>query len=121
VREHFAGEVLSEPSDWDIAAIKLSTLRAALTTFPRARKMGLGYYSPDYGPEPKEALLQWLREGGRGRHLEVLRLESRDASDLATRRCEKVPSPRSRGWTPDGGLPRRHARAAREPQERRQP
>jgi hypothetical protein len=56
-REHFK----------DLGTIRPDQLQPALTTFPRARKLTLHHVSndPDVG-----ALVQWLREGVRGRDLE---------------------------------------------------
>jgi hypothetical protein len=54
VREHFTG---------DLGKIKLDKLQAALTAFPRAREVVLA------GRGEKEALVEWLRGEGRGRHL----------------------------------------------------
>jgi hypothetical protein len=70
MREHFRG---------DLGTLQLHKLQAVLTTFPRGR--GLTLYCPDNdltldarwrNPEASdvEALVQWLREGGRGRNLE---------------------------------------------------
>jgi hypothetical protein len=54
-----------------------------LTTFPRARAVSLRYISDgEYEYEGKEALLQWLHEGGRGRHLATVRMLGEVAHDL---------------------------------------
>jgi hypothetical protein len=59
--------------------IQMDKLTAALTTFPRVRTVEVGYYGnsltrDDEGwtlkGEDVEALMQWLREGGRGGYLE---------------------------------------------------
>jgi hypothetical protein len=61
VREHFRG---------DFGRVKVDKLRSALTTFPRARTMVLDdSVQTGFGPAPQKALLQWLREEGRGEHL----------------------------------------------------
>jgi hypothetical protein len=59
----------------DIGAINSEFMLPALTTFPRARTAVLDDYPNRWGPGKKEALLQWLREGGRGRHLEGITVE----------------------------------------------
>jgi hypothetical protein len=56
VREHFAGDL------------------GTVTTCPRARHVTLESY--DYKYQGEEALIQWLRGGGRGRHLEGLTAHS---------------------------------------------
>jgi hypothetical protein len=60
VREHYRGE---------LGCIRVKELRAALTTFPRARELFLRDSSMEWAHGEKEALLQWLREGGRGSYL----------------------------------------------------
>jgi hypothetical protein len=60
VREHSAG---------DLGRVKLKTLQAVLTTFPRAQSMRLEDFEDACGEEQREALFPWLREGGRGRYL----------------------------------------------------
>jgi hypothetical protein len=59
VREQFRG----------LGILKVKQLRAALTTFPRARTVEL-HDSPGWDGPQGEALVQWLRERGRGRGLE---------------------------------------------------
>jgi hypothetical protein len=59
----------------DLGTLNEDTLRAALTTFPRARKVELRSNIHTWGNGEGQALKQWLREGGRGRHLETLWLE----------------------------------------------
>jgi hypothetical protein len=61
VHEHFTG---------GFGMIKLDELQAALTVLPRARTLVL-YEPPNrpWGDANKDAVVQWLREGGRGRHL----------------------------------------------------
>jgi hypothetical protein len=68
VREHHRG---------DLGRVKAVTLQAALTTFPRARTLEL--YGSD---ESGGALVQWLREGRRGRYLE--RMTTNDSDDPVT-------------------------------------
>jgi hypothetical protein len=65
VREHYK----------DVSGIDLEQLQGALTTFPRARTVEL--VSPMYDLEDidVEALVHWLREGGRGRNLENVRFD----------------------------------------------
>jgi hypothetical protein len=60
VHEHFTG---------DMGKIKLDELQAALTVLPRARTLTLHRANRRWGDEDKDAVVQWLREGGRGRHL----------------------------------------------------
>jgi hypothetical protein len=64
VREHYRG---------DLDTIQMDQFRAALTTFPRARSVGLR--GRVVGATDVEALVQWLHEGGRGRHLKTVELE----------------------------------------------
>jgi hypothetical protein len=68
VRECFVGELVREDASGDEAPMGYETLRAAMTTFPRAREVAFqsGW---DLEEWKEEALLQWLREGGRGGHL----------------------------------------------------
>jgi hypothetical protein len=70
VREHFR----------DVGTIELKALRGALTTFPRARKLTFirkHFYDKreTWAEGEKEALLEWLCEGGRGSHLQVMMME----------------------------------------------
>jgi hypothetical protein len=90
VREHFSG---------DIGVIKLDKLRAALTAFPRARELMLTGYIGGGGDEDNEseALLQWLHEGGRGRHLVKVRAEDGAASDLFLRALRQGALPSLKG------------------------
>jgi hypothetical protein len=55
----------------DVGRVKFKSTKAALTTFPRARSMNVDFGWGWPGPE-MDALVQWLREGGRGRYLERL-------------------------------------------------
>jgi hypothetical protein len=61
VRAHFQG---------DLGHVQLQRLRDALTTFPRARSTELCYGNRvprvPWGNAREEALIEWLREGGRG-------------------------------------------------------
>jgi hypothetical protein len=51
----------------DLGRVKLTKLQAALTTFPRARTMGLQQDDwIGWGTPPREALVEWMRGGGRG-------------------------------------------------------
>jgi hypothetical protein len=59
VREYF----------YDVGTVKVEQLQATLTTFPRTRTVQLRGSRAEGGREDKEALVEWLREGGRGRHL----------------------------------------------------
>jgi hypothetical protein len=110
----------------DLGTVKVDKLQAALTTFPRARKVTLWDFDEESKPGAPEALVQWLREGGRGGRddaKDVYRPERwcrhrRHPRGAATR-CP--PLAHGRGCRPgaggppsaaDGGLPRRHARAA---------
>jgi hypothetical protein len=70
VREHFK----------DLGCIDAEHLRAALTTFPAAREVALLGFN-EWGDGEKEALLQWLRDGGRGRHLESIEMDNIFSSD----------------------------------------
>jgi hypothetical protein len=67
VREHFHGEA---------GEINVEHLRAALTSFPRARSVKLVDPEGLLDGGPPEAMLQWLREGGGGRHLEEITVEN---------------------------------------------
>jgi hypothetical protein len=70
VREHFTG----------IGTIELTDLKSALTTFPEARTLTLQTeYSQDMDVE---ALMQWLRDGGRGRSLTSITFSSYDDKGL---------------------------------------
>jgi hypothetical protein len=73
VREHFCA---------DLGKVTSSLLRAAMTTFPRARSVEVSTIGQEWEPGSKEALLQWLCEGGRGRHLALVRSIGEGASDL---------------------------------------
>jgi hypothetical protein len=64
VRERWGGNV---------GTIKVDKLRAALTTFPRARSATVEEARVDGWRS--EALVQWLREGGRGGYLERITVE----------------------------------------------
>jgi hypothetical protein len=65
VREHFK----------DIGEIEITELKAALTTFPHARRVHVRDYS--YGLSARgPAPVQWLREGGRGRCLERVTIKT---------------------------------------------
>jgi hypothetical protein len=68
VREHFRG---------DLGTIDAKTLPAALTTFSRARSVVLKDDRDEWADGEKEALLEWLREGGRGRYLEAMMVEEK--------------------------------------------
>jgi hypothetical protein len=57
VREHFRS----------LDKINFKHLQAALTAFPRARTVAVDETKWRYDAEGREALVQWLREGGRGR------------------------------------------------------
>jgi hypothetical protein len=83
VREHHAG---------DLREIDLDELQAALTTFPRARNVTVDREEWEDGDA--EALVQWLREGGRGRHLAIVRSQGEAAHDLVYRalRAGALPS-----------------------------
>jgi hypothetical protein len=65
VREHFT----------DVGTMGLQQLQAMLTTFPRARRMTRPESMEEWTSGETEALVEWLREGGRGRHIEALRVE----------------------------------------------
>jgi hypothetical protein len=69
VREHFK----------DLGTIDVKTLQAALTTFPRARSVVLKDDRDEWADGENEALLQWLREGGRGSYLEAMMVEETDS------------------------------------------
>jgi hypothetical protein len=75
VREHHRG---------DLGFVKVKELRAALTTFPRAREVVLrdSYYHKEWEHGEKEALLQWLREGGRGSYIVHVNVDGDLSSDL---------------------------------------
>jgi hypothetical protein len=65
----------------DLGAIRLKSLKAALTAFPRAQEVTL-CDGEAWGDGEEEALVEWLCEGGRGRHLTTLRLQGEAAADL---------------------------------------
>jgi hypothetical protein len=72
VREHFM----------EFGYMKMDKLQAALTTFPRAQSVKLedmSWGSPKGGGA---ALVNWLHEGGRGRHLVTVRSESKGPCDV---------------------------------------
>jgi hypothetical protein len=75
VREHFRG---------DIGTVKIDKLPAALTAFPRARALTLrADRKAKAGDEgERQALVEWLRGGGRGGHLERLYIWGDAASDF---------------------------------------
>jgi hypothetical protein len=82
VREHFR----------DVGTIKVQALPAALTTFPRARSLILEDDRLDWSRSLEAenmALLQHLCEGGRGRHLEVVRSASEDASGVVHKALQR--------------------------------
>jgi hypothetical protein len=65
VREHFIG---------GLGTVEAKKLRAALMTFPGARELTLACSSEYWGSDGfKEGLVESLREGGRGRHLAIVR------------------------------------------------
>jgi hypothetical protein len=69
VREHFK----------DLGDIKLNRLQPALTTFPRATS--LAPHCPragSWGDAESEALMEWLREGGRGAGITTMTTSSCD-------------------------------------------
>jgi hypothetical protein len=59
-----------------LGSIRLSKLQAALTAFPRARALSFMDVDDTLGDGVKEALLQWLREEGQGRHLEWVHVDN---------------------------------------------
>jgi hypothetical protein len=60
-------EVVCEHFKTDLGGVLIRQLRAALTAFPRARAlMLLRPYGEEWADGEKEALVEWLREGGRG-------------------------------------------------------
>jgi hypothetical protein len=65
----------------DIGTVKVNELQAALTTFPRARCLTLKGIEKLEDAE-KDAAVEWLSEGGRGRHLTVVCSRGEAASDL---------------------------------------
>jgi hypothetical protein len=84
VREHYK----------DLGSFKMDKLQAALATFPRARQLTLYHHLSEQEPDA-EALVQWLREGGRGRSLEGFQILSRSCKDLLHKALQAGPSPRS--------------------------
>jgi hypothetical protein len=66
MREHFRG---------DLGTIDVSDMKAALTTFPRARSVELVDLERRFIDDSRVALVQWLQEGGRGRCPERIRVE----------------------------------------------
>jgi hypothetical protein len=65
VREHFK----------DLGTFNVKCLQAALTTFPRAREVTLAAPFEEWEPGEKEAVVQWLCEGGRGSDLQGIMTE----------------------------------------------
>jgi hypothetical protein len=72
VREHFK----------TLGLMKLKKLRAALIAFPRAREISLDGYGEEWADGEKEALVEWLREGGRGSHLAIMRSNEEVANEF---------------------------------------
>jgi hypothetical protein len=72
VREHFK----------DVGQINTESLEAALTSFPRVRTVVVGFLEDTGRSDVVEALVQWLREGGRGRSLERVTTMSEYAGDV---------------------------------------
>jgi hypothetical protein len=66
----------------DVGAINLRQLRAALTTFPRAREVTLSDQGISRTIAEWRALVEWLREGGRGRHLAIMRSDGGSVASL---------------------------------------
>jgi hypothetical protein len=83
VRYHFIDLLTTMRNTWR------TQLRAALTTFPSARKLTLGAYESEMSDEENEALLQWLREGGQGRHLAVVKTGRGRACDFVHRALQQ--------------------------------
>jgi hypothetical protein len=54
----------------DVGRIDWECFTAALITFPRVRTMGIAISDTDQQGQDVEALVQWMREGGRGRYLQ---------------------------------------------------
>jgi hypothetical protein len=83
VREHYMA----------LGVVRLTQLRAALTTFPRAREVTLAGHGELWGAGERGALVELLREGGRGRHLAMIRSDE-DSSDVvhAALRAGALPS-----------------------------
>jgi hypothetical protein len=75
VREHFK----------DLGGIELVSLRAALTTFPRARSLTPYYYSHSmrWDFRHSDALVEWLRKGGRGAGITRIRTTPADDYGIA--------------------------------------
>jgi hypothetical protein len=73
IREHFLK---------NIGGPRVNSLRPALTTFPRLRSVLLEDHREECEVEEKEALVDWLREGGRGSHLLKVQTKGESASDL---------------------------------------
>jgi hypothetical protein len=70
----------------------MDELQAALTTFPRARTVVISG-----GDRGHDELLEWLREGGRGRHLERVQIEDTSNDPFLHRALQEnaLPSVRS--------------------------
>jgi hypothetical protein len=96
VREHFAG---------DLGHITLLELQAALTTFPRARHLMIAHSIRDdeewEGSGRQPALLRWLHDGGRGRHLEVVRFVPQTARDFIHKALQQLALPSLKGLEVD--------------------
>jgi hypothetical protein len=62
----------------DLRGVKLDKLQAALTTFPRARSVGLREGGLEgWGAQQREGLVTWMRGGGHGRGITTVRTTSR--------------------------------------------
>jgi hypothetical protein len=87
VREHFR----------HIGSIKMKNLQATLTAFPQAREVTFSWCKDRWRGGDKKALVKWLREGGRGRHLVKVSLCREADSDVvhAALREGALPSLRS--------------------------
>jgi hypothetical protein len=88
VREHFHGK---------LGKVKFTRLQAALTTFPRAREVTLEGHRKEWGRGEEEALMQWLRDGGSGRHLQRVWSEGKAASCFIHKGLREGAPPSLRG------------------------
>jgi hypothetical protein len=81
VREYF--------KDLSRYTVTMDEVKAALTTFPRARTIVISGGDPGYVNE----LLEWLREGGQGRHLERVQVEGSSLDDFVHRALQETALP----------------------------
>jgi hypothetical protein len=94
VRWHFRGS---------LGTINVDQLKAALTTFPRARRVTLTSANDDWDIEGNASLVQWLREKGRGRQLAIVTSQSEAGYDLTYKALREGALPSLKGADIDLG------------------